>query len=303
VSEQRVAAATLGQWNGVAFIILAVVIFVILDTCAKALSRFYPVFFVVWVRYALQVIFLAIWYAPRMGKRLFHVKHLGLQLTRGAAVLASSLFFFAALAQMPLADASAIAQVSPFLVTLAAVRFLGEEAPRGTYIGLGLSFLGVLLIIKPGAGIFGWEALLPICSALCYAAYQVLTRKLSHTEDPTATLFIGALVATSILSLGLPWFYQSVHFTAPSAIAGLNHGVLFLVAGLAGTVGHFFLVRAFSFAPASQLAPYLYVQSIAALTAGYFVFSQYPDAFALAGMAIIVLSGVWIALARARDVR
>jgi len=90
--------------------------------------------------------------------------------------------------------------IAPILIALAAVRWLGEKAPPGTGVSLVLSFLGVLLIVRPGTALFGWAAVLPLATAMFVTGYQLLTRRLNGEDDGVATLFIGAVVVTVVLS-------------------------------------------------------------------------------------------------------
>ena len=120
----------------------------------------------------------------------------------------STVFFISGISMMPLAEASAITQVAPVLLAVLAVRVLGEKAPPGTWSALAVSFVGVLLIVRPGGPVFDWAALLPLGTALCFVAYQLLTRKLAGVDDGLSTLFIGALVATVMASFIVPWYWQ-----------------------------------------------------------------------------------------------
>src|SRR5690606_21131492 len=111
------------------------------------------------------------------------------QFARGLGLGLSTLFFVTGLSMMPLAEASAITLVTPILLTVLAVRVLREKAPSGTWWALAVSFCGVLLIVRPGGQVFGWAALFPLATAISFAGYQILTRKLAGIDDGLATLF------------------------------------------------------------------------------------------------------------------
>lgn len=227
---------------------------------------------------------------PTMGSRLLRTHRLDLQIMRGVVLGLSTLFFVSALSLMPLAEASAITQIAPVLLTLLAIRMLGERAPPGTWWALGVSFCGVLLIVRPGGQVFTWVAVLPLLTALCSAGYQLLTRKLAGIDDGLATLFIGAVVAAALLTIPVPWFWK---WPRNWFDAGLFVGM-----GAVGAFSHLLLVRAFEHAPASRLAPFIYVQVVGALVIGLFIFGDFPDLTALAGIALIALTGVAMALRR-----
>ena len=274
--------------RGIVLVVAAVCSFAVMEATVKWLSLRYPVPLIVWARYFFHAALMLVMLWPRFGRRLFATRRPGLQLVRGTVLGLSSMLFFGGLSLMPLADASAIAGITPILVTVLAVRFLHERAPPGTGWALGASFLGVLLIVRPGFSVFAWGALLPLASAFCYAAYQLMTRRLTGVDDGVATLFIGAAVATVVTAAGLPFFWR-----APSAPSDL---LVFAATGAIGAFGHLLLVRAFEHAPATLLAPFTYVHLVAALALGLLVFGNFPDPFALAGMAVIVATGVLMAL-------
>lgn len=274
--------------RGILLVVAAVCTFTVLDSTAKWLTQFYPVAMVVWVRYAANALILLAWQYPRQGRALWRTRAPRLQAWRGLALAASTVFFFAALSRMPIAEAAAITFVGPVLVTLASVRFLGETAPRGTGLALAVSFAGVLCIVRPGSALFSWTALLPLGTAVCYAAYQVLTRRLSGVDPPMTTLFLGAALGTALLSFVGPFHLHPLVETW--------HLLPLLATGAVGALGHWLLIRALDHAPASTLAPYVYFQIVAALLSGVLLFGQFPDALALAGMALVVTTGVVMAL-------
>lgn len=289
----RPGAARPDPLRGIALLVGAVSLFALLDATAKWLSRTYPVPMVVWARYFFNVVLMLAWLAPAHGARLWATRAPGLQLVRGLALAASTLLMFSALSLMPLADASAITFVGPVLVTLASVRFLGETAPRGTWPALAASLAGVLLIVRPGSGVFTWAALLPLATACCYAAYQVLTRRLSGVDAPMPTLFLGSAVGALSLSLVAPFAWSW-------PLAAWWHALVFVATGVLGALGHALLIRAFGHAPASTLAPFVYFQLIAALTLGWALFGDFPDGWTLAGMGLVSATGVAMALGQRR---
>jgi drug/metabolite transporter (DMT)-like permease len=120
--------------------------------------------------------------------------------------------------------------------------------------------------------------------------YQLLTRKLAGVDSTLATLFISALIGALVMTAVVPFFWVP--------LVSRWHALLFLGMGALATAGHFMLIRAFELAPASTLAPFVYAQLVAVLVLGYLVFGNFPDAWALVGMAIIVASGAFVATRR-----
>jgi drug/metabolite transporter (DMT)-like permease len=278
--------------RGILLLVAAVCTFAVVDAIIKVLSRTYPVPLLVWARYASQTLFMLLVLGPRIGYGLVHSRRPGLQVIRGLVLVTSSLFFFSGLARLPLAETSAIGFLSPLILAGLSVWLLNERVRRSVWAAIVAGFVGVLFIVRPGGEVFTPWAILPALSAACFAAYQLLTRKLAGVDSTVATLFYGAIVGTVLLSLGLPFFWQTP--------AGPLDWFLFCVVGVLGCLGHFALIRAFTHAPPAALAPFVYAQLVAVLALGYTLFGEFPDGLSLVGMGIIVLSGAWIAARQAR---
>jgi drug/metabolite transporter (DMT)-like permease len=276
---------------GIGLAVAASVSFALLDATVKLLiQQGYPSPMVAWARYAFHVGVMAVLLWPRRGTTLLSTRRPGLQVIRGACLGLSSITFFGALAVLPQAEATALIATSPILVTVVAVGWMKEKAPRGTWIALATSFAGVLLIIRPGSALFGPAAVLPLLAAVFATGYTLSTRRLAGVDDGVSTLFIGGVVATVLLSVLVPLFW-----VAPTA---WWHVALAVLSGLIGAGGHLLLVRAYERANASTLAPYTYAHTVAALGTGWLVFGTFPDRPALVGMALIVATGVAMAWAR-----
>ena len=258
--------------------------FVVMDAMAKYLMRDYSVPQVVWGRYAFHLAAIVVVLAPR--RRLwFRTRRLGLQLFRSMVLLLATVLFFTALSYMPLADASALIYVSPLLVTALSVPILGERVGPRRWTAVVIGFIGTLVIVRPGAGVMHPAAFLVLGTALCFAIYQITTRVLSTTENALTTLFYTAAAGALCTTLALPFFW-----TPPSAFAwALMAGV-----GLVGAFGHFLMIQAYQRASVSGLAPYLYTQLIWAVIFGYLVFADLPDAWTIAGAAVITASGLFV---------
>ena len=273
--------------RGPVMIMTAVAMFVVMDTISKYLSGFYPVPAIVWARYFFHMVLVLVTLGPRLGLGLVRTRRLGMQLLRGLMLAGSTLFFVFAIKQMPLAETSSITFIAPVLVTLMAVLFLKEKVEPARWLAVAGGFAGVLIIIRPGSGIFSWASLLPICCAGCFACYQILTRMLAHLESPYTSIFYSGLVGSVLLSFSLP----SVWIWPRSTV----HALMFVVIGLIGGLSHLVLIKAYDYAPASRLAPFSYTQLIWVTVMGYLVFGHFPDHWSLIGIAVIMVSGIYIA--------
>jgi len=283
----RVTPARAHPLRGILMIMTAVAMFTVLDSIAKYLSRFYPVPGIVWARYAFHLLFVVVILGPRMKLALVRTKHLGLQIVRGTLLAASSMLFFSALKFMPMAEASSISFVSPMLVTLLGVVLLQEKVEPARWLAVAAGFIGVLIIVRPGSGVFSWVAVLPLATAASFAVYQILTRKLAGVDSPYTSLFYSGLVGTVMLAAVLPF-----QWTTPTSVA---HALLLPAIGFIGGLSHLILIRAFDQASVSTLAPFSYTQLIWVLVSGYVVFGDFPDHWSLVGIVVIMASGIYIA--------
>ena len=273
---------------GIILMILAVSLFSVMDSGAKYLAERYPFILVTWARFFFNVIVMVITLGPVFRLRLIRTKRPRIQIIRGLALGMSSVFFVASLPHMLLADASAVTFVIPMLVTLGAVFAFGQRAPPGTWLALAMSFFGVLLVIQPGGSTFTWWALLPLATAVCAATYQLLTSRVAGIDSGTTSLFIGALVALALLTIPVIFVWEWPR--------NATDATLFVGIGITGALGHYLIIRSFEYAPAATLAPFAYLQIVAALALGIIVFGDFPGPLAIAGIGLIVTTGVVMAL-------
>lgn len=283
------ARATLG----VAFLVLAVACFAVLDTAVKYVGAFVPVLVAVWFRYVFQAVAVTAFMLPVRGRSLLHTEHPRFQLLRGALLLTVSALSFVAVQFMPVGEFTAFVMTTPLVVTLLAAVFLKEQVSLLRWLLVGGGFLGALLVVQPGGATFGWATLLPLAMVFTYAWFQILTSRLARTEDPMTMHFYTGWVGALIASAVLPLVWQ----TMPDAT---TFAILCLI-GLMGTVGHFLLILAFARAPASTLTPYLYTQIGFAMLCGWLVFDHVPGALELTGIALIVVCGATASWLTARE--
>jgi drug/metabolite transporter (DMT)-like permease len=269
--------------------LLMTAMFATMDTLVRGLGAWLPVSLLLGWRYATQAGVMGLWLWRRRGRAGFVSQRPGFQALRGLLLLTTSALSFLALQRMPVAEFTAVMQLGPVFVTVLAAVLLKEtvSGPRWLLVFGGLA--GALIVVRPGSGLFGWAALLPVAGAGCYSVFQVLTRKFALVEDPYATHFWTGAVGTAVmLPVVAAWPGRHSH-----ALAALTAGqwVALVAVGLLGTAGHLLLVLAARLAPASTLMPFIYAQLAFATLAGWLVFARLPDAWGWLGMAVIALSG------------
>jgi drug/metabolite transporter (DMT)-like permease len=273
--------------RGMLMIMSAVALFAVMDSLSKYLTRFYPVNNVVWARYLSHTLVVILFLGPRLGLDLVRTRRPGAQILRGLLLASASLCFVGALKYLPIAESSAISFLAPLLVTVAAVLLLKEKVELARWVAVVCGFIGVLIIIRPGSGIFTWASLLPLATALLFASYQILTRRLAGLERPYTSIFYSGLVGSLLLAIPLPYTWTTPH----NAV----HITLFAAIGVIGVLGHLMLIKAYEYAPASRLAPFSYTQLVWVTIIGYLAFDDFPDFWSLVGIAVLMVSGIYIA--------
>ena len=188
---------------------LAILLFTAMDAAAKGLIARYPAPQVVWVRFAGQLVIVALLLGPRLGKALrtrFPVLHFW----RSAFQFGATTCFFLSLPHIGLAEATALTDINPVLITLGAALFLGERLGPRRIAGVIVALIGALIVIRPGAGVFSWWALLPLCAAVNYTGNALLTRKIGAQESPWASMIYAALFGTLVAGAVLPSVWQPI---------------------------------------------------------------------------------------------
>jgi len=269
--------------RGILFILAAIVLFVGMDTIAKALTARYDVLQLVWARNLFHLLFIALLLGPRLARTL-RTRNLPLQLFRSLLLTVTTGLFFLGLRSVQLAEASALMMATPLIVTALSVPLLGEKVGLQRWLCVLVGFVGALTILKPGSGLFQLAALLPLVAALSNGGYQISTRALARYDGPMTTILYTPVVGAVLASL-----LQPLVWTPPTAA---DWGLLALL-GLFGGVGHYMLIRAYSSAPAATVAPFLYGTILIATISGAVVFGEFPDLWTIAGAVLLVGSGLY----------
>ena len=270
----------------------AIFCFASMDATAKYLMKEIGPAQTIWARYTVQAILVTVLILPKIniyGK----TKYPKLQFLRSVALMMATTLFFFAFSKLGLAEASAIFNISPVLITLGAFLFLREQIGPRRVIGIFVSLLGALIIIRPGSGVFTVYALLPLGAAIFYSTYSLVTRFVGADESPWTSLFYSAIFGAICYSI-----YIVFHWNPMSS----NALLLTIIIGLFGTAGHICLIRALTLGEASLVAPFIYTNLLFTTIWGLVLFGNFPDFWTIGGALIIVAAGVYV-WARDRVVR
>ena len=270
----------------------AVFCFASMDATAKYLMKEIGPAQTIWARYTVQAVIVTVLILPKINV-YGRTNYPKLQFLRSVALMMATTLFFFAFSRLGLAEASAIFNISPVLITLGAFLFLREQIGPRRLIGIIVSLLGALIIIRPGTGVFTIYALLPLGAAIFYSTYSLATRFVGTDESPWTSLFYSAIFGAICYSIYIAFYWNPM---------SSNAILLTIIIGLFGTAGHICLIRALSIGEASLVAPFIYTNLLFTTTWGFVLFGNLPDFWTIVGALIIVVAGIYVS-ARDRAVR
>jgi drug/metabolite transporter (DMT)-like permease len=270
---------------GVVLSVAGYYLFNLSDATAKLLTEEMPVMQIVGVQFAVVLVLAPLLLRGTTMRRVLAPPRPYLYLLRTACQLGSAVTFIWSIKTLPLADVIAIGFVAPFFITIAAALFLGETVGPRRWIACVVGFSGALVVLRPGLEVEIATAVLPVAAALFYALYAVLTRLVSHEANAKVLLAYNGLIGTPVMLCIMPfvWVWPS---------AGEWAGLAAI--GLLSALGHLAIIRAYTIAPASLIAPFQYLEITGAALLGWLIFHQFPDTVAWIGIAIIVASGLFV---------
>jgi drug/metabolite transporter (DMT)-like permease len=150
---------------------------------------------------------------------------------------------------------------------------------------VSIGFVGVIVMVKPDAGLFDRIAILALTATVFYALVIVFIRKLSRTETSLAIVFYYALTSTIVTGAVMPFVW---------VMPDLEGWVLLILVGVIGGVAQFAMTNAFRLADVSIVAPFDYMHIIWAALLGFFIWGEVPGNSIWLGTAIVMASGIYI---------
>ena len=280
------AAPAYRPWLGIFFMCVACALFPVQNAVVKLLTGLYPFQEVVWARLATHLVLMCVVFLPRRGLALLRTRAPVQQVICSAGLLGSTLFFFSAAKDVGVTEAIAISFVAPLAVTFLAWPLLGERITLLRLASVVIGFTGVMIVIRPGSSVFQWASLLILASAIFYAVYQIIVRRVAAVDSPATTAFYSALGCTLVTSFLVPFNWKTPDNWQDVA--------LMISLGISGGFGHYCVARAFSYAPANLIAPLNYTQMIGSVAVGYLMFAEIPDFYTWLGSAVIVAAGLLV---------
>jgi drug/metabolite transporter (DMT)-like permease len=279
-----------GNIRGILWLSIGALLFSITDVVVKQLGRKFDPTELAFFRYGIGMIMLTPVFI-KMGVAELKTTRIGMHILRMSLAMVAQLGIFITVINMPLADATAIFFSKPLFTTVVAVIVISEVVSGRRWIATIVGFVGVMIMIQPGANTINPIALIGVASALAFATANVLIRVLSKTEPPNRILFYYHVGGILVFTGPAIWFW-----TTP---VGIEWVMLISIAVLT-TIGMTCFVRAFSAGEANAVGPIEYVRLIYAALFGYFLFSEVPSIWTGVGATLIVASAIYIARDEAR---
>ena len=273
--------------SGIMWMSLAMLFFIGMDGSAKYLTADFTVLQVIWARFTFHLLAMAVIFLPRL-RSFAQTKSHRFQVFRALTVLVTTSCVTTSIAYIPLTEAEALASTSPLFVAVLSAPFLKETVGRKRLIGIAAGFVGVLVILRPGASIMHPAAILALAAGFFFAVNQLVMRYLAF-DSPLTTVFYTAVIGTVLTSIAVPFVW-----VAPSL---QSWGVMAMM-GCLSLAGQYAIVRAFAAAPAASVSPFCYTALLWAAIIGLFVFGDVPDLWTIAGVLVLVASGVSVIRSR-----
>lgn len=263
-----------------------------LDASGKWIMGFgVPLLVMCWFRYVVHLALVLALVLPVKGHKILRSTRPKAQILRGTVMMLSTFSFFTALSYLPQAEATSINFLAPLLVLSVAPWILKEPPRLSRWIAAGVGFLGVLIIIRPTAGLDTLGVMFGLITACMFATQFIATRRVAVDNSLTTLIWSGA-VGSICLTIALP-------FLLPAALPALKELTIFqwlilISTGLWGCLGHLLQIQAYQRASASLLAPFVYLQIVAAAALGWLIWGQFPDMFTWIGIGVVCASGIVI---------
>ena len=281
------------------------------DVLFKVMSGRYSVFEILFLRGCFTVLVLRAVLLVLRFPRPLHTERLGTQYLRGGLLCSALSCYCLALSAMPLLDAVAVFFAAPLIATSLSPWLLGERVSAGQWGAVILGFVGMLVMIGPGAGTFQAGAGFALTAAVFYALSNIVSRSLGRTDRAATTAYYTVFMYVVVSAIGVVAIeIAGVDYSAGNVVVArawrepdwFDLGLL-AGSGFAVALGFFCLAQAYRFASIPVLAPVEYTSLVWAGLLGYLIWDEVPTRLTLIGATLIVVSGWYVATATARGAR
>ncbi|MEM8629908.1 MAG: DMT family transporter [Pseudomonadota bacterium] len=272
--------------RGIALMTATTFVFAMQDGISRHLAGEYNVLMIVMIRYWFFALFVVALSARQPGglRQVAGTRQPILQTFRGLLLALEICVMVLAFTRLGLVESHAVFTCYPLLVAALSGPILGERVGWRRWMAIGIGFVGVLIILKPGIGVFSPAAIIPLCSAMLFALYGLLTRYAARKDDAATSFFWTGTVGAAAMTVVGVWSWEAM--TAP------DWGWMLLLC-LTGAGGHWLLIKCYEVAEASAVQPFAYLQLVFAAMIGLTVFGESLQANVAIGAAIVVAAGIF----------
>ncbi|WP_299191749.1 DMT family transporter [uncultured Erythrobacter sp.] len=285
---------TPSERSGVAYAVTGFAVLSCGDAVVKSMAGEWPAYAVAALRFSIGALVLSALLWRQEGRGAFVARNWPLQIARGACLAFASVCFFSALYIMPMAEAMAIAFLSPILTQILAGPLLGEKVRGKVYLISLVALAGVAIILRPNLALLGWGALLPLVSAVFFALLMISNRASAGQGSALSMqVFVAAFCAPILILISSGAKLSGItalDFDWPSWDVVLRCAI---VAATASTA-HWLAYIGTSRAGAAQVAPAIYVQMLVVVILGWIFFDEVPDGLTLLGAGLIIAAGLYL---------
>ncbi len=271
---------------GIPLMIATTFVFAVQDGLSRYLASEYNTVLVVMIRYWFFAAFVVALSASRKGgiRRVAATSQPVLQITRGVLLVAEICVMVIAFVKLGLVESHAVFTSYPLLIAALSGPILGEKVGPRRWAAIGVGFVGVLIILRPGFSVFAPEALIPLLSALMFAVYGLLTRYVARKDSAETSFFWTGVAGAVAITLIGPFFWEP--------IIGNDWWIMGILC-LTGAGGHYLLIKAYEVAEASTVQPFAYFQLVFAAAIGLTIFGETMEFWVALGAGLIIGSGLF----------
>lgn len=271
---------------GILLMIITTIVFASQDGLSKYLATEYNVYMVVMIRYWFFAAFVISMSSRRPGgiKRVAKTKSPILQIFRSLILVAEMCITILAFTLLGLAETHAIFASYPLIIAMLSGPILGEYVGWRRWLAISVGFIGILIILNPGNGIFSPYALVPLAGAILFALYGLLTRYVGQYDNSSTSFFWTGVVGSIAMTV------VGLNFWDPVSKSDWS---IMLLLSASGVVGHYLLIKCYEVAEASAVQPFAYLQLIWASMIGIIIFGEQITTNVLIGACIIVGAGLF----------
>ncbi len=278
--------------TGILLMILTTFIFAVQDAISRHLAAEYNTIMVIMIRYWFFAAFVITVASRNAGgiRAAARTRQPAIQIFRGVLLAAEVCIMVVGFVLLGLVHAHAVFASYPLLIAALSGPVLGERVGWRRWSAIGVGFLGILVILQPGTGVFTPAAMVALAAALCFALYGLLTRYVARQDSAATSFFWTGVAGAAVLTPPGLWLWEPM--------AG-SDWIWMATLCVTAAIGHFCLIKAYEVAEASAVQPFAYLQLVFASVIGVYVLGETLEPNVAIGAAIVVSAGIFTLL-RAR---